>query len=56
MEVRLRLILELLDDVEAEVDDDTESPVFDVGVSVVVYDSSDVKVIQDMVDISMVDE
>lgn len=56
MEVRLRLILELLDDVEAEVDDDTESSVFDVGVSFVVYDSSDVKVIQDMVDISMVDE
>jgi hypothetical protein len=56
VEVRLRVVLELLDDVEAEVDDDTESSVVDVGVSDAVYDSTDVKVIQEMVEISIVDE
>jgi hypothetical protein len=41
VEVRLRVILDLLDVVEAEVDDDT--------------DSSEVKVIQEIVEISIVD-
>ena len=50
------MIFELLDDVEVEIDDDTESSVVDVGVSVAEYDSSEVKVIQEMVEISMVDE
>lgn len=54
MLVRLRVVLNLLD--ESEVDDDTESSVVDVGVSVVVYDSTEVKVIQEMVEILMVDE
>jgi hypothetical protein len=48
------VVLNLLD--ESEVDDDTESSVVDVGVSVVVYDSTEVKVIQEMVEILMVDE
>jgi hypothetical protein len=48
------VVLDLLD--ESEVDDDTESSVVDVGVSVVVYDSTEVKVIQEMVEILMVDE
>ncbi|CAN9132177.1 unnamed protein product [Alternaria alternata] len=52
--VRLRVVLDLLD--ESEVDDDTESSVVDVGISVVVYDSTEVKVIQEMVEMLMVDE
>ena len=54
MEVRLRVVPDLLD--ETEVDDDTESSVVEVCVSIVVYDSAEVKVTQEMVEISMVDE
>jgi hypothetical protein len=48
------VVLDLLD--ESEVDDDTESSVVDVGAPVVVYDSTEVKVIQEMFEILMVDE